>query len=210
MTKEDDLIRLLYDLDKSGYDHGSVKNEISSDVSYDLNDSDDDQKILMKLETKEEDRIEEEDVGFDYQNLAEAPIVEYDSDLAEDNFGGCDDADDMDVEPDPEFMQEPEDDDDGQSGLQSACKFRCKPCELDFNTWGPTKKHIRDKHVGEPGKKVRYDIGEYIAEARHHKCAVCEKSVLQDVEIVMSHVRNKHNMSALEYRDVIVVQLDVS
>ena len=118
----------------------------------------------------------------------------------------------MDVEPDPDFVEEHESDDgdgdkgEGQSELQSACKFRCKPCGLDFNTWAPTKKHIRDKHVDDPSKKVRYDIKEYIVEARHHKCVVCEKSMLLDLEIVMSHVRNNHNMSAQEYREVVVQQ----
>ena len=159
MTEEDDLIRLLYDLEKTsnnqgryGYDQGSAKKEIYSDVSYDMSDSNDDLKSPVKLETKkeEEDDImeEEEGGGFDYQDFEEADkaIVEYDSDLAEDNFGGCDYLDDMDVEPDTEFMKEQESDDDdkGQSGLQSVCKFRCKPCGLDFNTWASTKKHIRE------------------------------------------------------------------
>ena len=50
---------------------------------------------------------------------------------------------------------------------------------------------------------MRYDIKDYIVEARHHTCAVCEKSVLQDLQVVMSHVRNRHNMSAQEYRAVL-------
>ena len=48
---------------------------------------------------------------------------------------------------------------------------------------------------------MRYDIKDYIVEARYHTCAVCEKSVLQDLQLVMSHVRNHHNMSAQEYRE---------
>ena len=204
MTEEDDLIKLLYDLDTSsndhgryGYDQGNTKKEIFSELSCDTSDTNDILKTSVKLETKQE---EEDD--FDYQDsdfeVGDQATAEYDSDLSEDNFGGCED---MDVEPDPVFMDEHESDD-GQSGLQSACKFRCSPCGLDFNTWAPTKKHIKDKHVDDRSKKVRYDINEYLVEARHHKCSVCEETVLQDLVIVMSHVRNKHNMSAQEYREV--------
>ena len=105
MTEEDDLIRLLYDLDKPsndrsryGYDQGSAKKEIFSDPGYDMSDPRDELKTLVKLETKEEE--EEEEDGFDYQDFeaGDQATVEYDSDLSEDNFGGCDDVEDMDVE----------------------------------------------------------------------------------------------------------------
>ena len=153
MAEEDDLIRNLYDLDKSLYDRGRAKKEIFSDL-----DDDSEMKTPVKLEAKEEEeedyQMEEGEADFEYQALEEA-TAEYGSEnLAEDSFGGCDDDLDWDMEqPEPDLEQqesgeEEEEAEEVQSGLQSTCKFRCKPCGLDFNTWRPTKKHIRNGFIG--------------------------------------------------------------
>ena len=208
MAEEDDLIRLLYDSERSSnsggrYDHdmqGTKRRPGSTDIKQEV------EQLQAKAEV--EDMTEGED-GFLCQDFLAAEsdsdnvVPEHGSDLGEDNFGEGGELNDLgtDMEPDPDSQGES---DEEASELESICKFGCKPCGLEFFTWDATKRHIRDKHsnVKEQKKKVKlkYEIDDFLVEEHYHKCVVCGEMVLQDVSILWSHMRNNHKMSAAEYR----------
>ena len=89
--------------------------------------------------------------------------------------------------------------DGGASDLQSICKFQCHPCGMVFNTWRLTQDHLLKRHEREKQKKKKRDITKYLVETHYHKCFLCEKEILQDLEILRWHVKSAHNLGVQEY-----------
>ncbi len=84
--------------------------------------------------------------------------------------------------------------------IKNLCEYQCKKCKATFFSRRSLKYHFNiTKHVLMP----RRDINNFLIKVVAHKCHVCSRSILCDLEIVLNHVKQKHNISSLkEYSEM--------
>ena len=78
----------------------------------------------------------------------------------------------------------------------NSCKFACKECSLESQSWGDLRTHLSRSHNK---KNQKLDCGDYATKTVHHMCAVCGKRLLQDSSVIKTHVKI-HDMTLEGYR----------
>ena len=82
------------------------------------------------------------------------------------------------------------------NATSNSCKFACKECSLESQSWGDLRTHLSRSHNK---KNQKFDCGDYATKTVHHVCAVCGKRLLQDSSVIKTHVKG-HDMSLEDYR----------
>ncbi len=74
------------------------------------------------------------------------------------------------------------------------CFFKCLRCQKSNMSFRCLSSHYLNKHK----ENIQYKI-QNVVEARYHKCHVCQKILLCDLEMIRSHVQHRHSLKRHEY-----------
>ncbi len=82
-------------------------------------------------------------------------------------------------------------------GVGSYCKFSCHKCIYTCQSWATLRHHLKSKEHGPSLTPFNY-----ITEVVLHNCIICKMSLLCDVRIIITHLKN-HGHSLQSYKSLI-------
>ena len=81
--------------------------------------------------------------------------------------------------------------------IENECKFQCKYCHRDFESWISIVTHHNANHEPLGSASPPHDA---VIKSNWHLCCICGKGVLKDNMLVYNHIKFSHNLNTISYK----------